>query len=34
MMKELLGCVFVGACVGAIAGSAYMVFKFFVWMVS
>jgi len=33
-MKELLGCVFVGACIGAIAGSAYMVFMFFVWMVS
>jgi hypothetical protein len=34
MMKELFGCVYVGACIGAIVGSAYMVFKFFVWIVS
>jgi hypothetical protein len=37
-MKEdimsLLGAVFLGALVGAFVGAAYIVFKFFVWVIS
>jgi len=33
-MKDFLECIAIGAYVGALFGSAYVVFKFFVWVAS